>query len=116
MAFKLVRKTIFEQIYNFCVIMFLFFLDIIKVYNEKVISFCFVFLIMLHIYTFTPSILLSVNFGLPGENLVTSAIESAIKVQKMEDACKVGHKNCKIIFGVEEVQKSSYVKSKSKTR
>ena len=49
MAFKLIRKTIFELTYNFCALMFLFLLDIIKVYDEKVISFCFVFLIMLHI-------------------------------------------------------------------
>ena len=45
-----------------------------KVYNEKVISFCFVFLIMLYLFTITPLILLSVNFGAPGENLVTRTI------------------------------------------
>ena len=52
MTFKLVRKTIFEKTHNFRVIIwvfFVFFLDIIKVYTEKVISFCFVFLMMLHI-------------------------------------------------------------------
>ena len=38
----------------------------------------------------------------------------------MKEVCsEVGHKNCEIIFGVEElssVQKSSYVEPKSKTR
>ena len=52
MAFKLVRKRIFEQTYKFCVITcFCFFLDIIKVYDEKVISFYFVFLIVTYINT-----------------------------------------------------------------
>ena len=49
MSFKLIRKAIFEQTYNFFVIVCFSFLDIIKVYNEKVISVCFVFLIMLHV-------------------------------------------------------------------
>ena len=49
MAFKLVRETIFEQTNKFFVIIcFSFFLYIIKAHNEKVISFCFVVLIMLH--------------------------------------------------------------------
>ena len=51
MIFKLVRKSIFEQTYTFCVIICVFRLVIIKVYNEKVISFCFVFLIMLYSQT-----------------------------------------------------------------
>ena len=71
MIFKLVRKSIFEQTYTFCVIIWVFLLVIIKVYNEKVISFCFVFLIMLYSQTLTLLILLSVNFGLPEESLVT---------------------------------------------
>ena len=40
-------------------------------------------------------------------------------MQKMEEVCMVGHKNCERIFGVEElssVQKSSRAKAKSKTR
>ena len=49
MVFKFVRKTIFEQTYEFCVIIcFCFLLDIIKIYDEKVILFRFVFLIMLN--------------------------------------------------------------------
>ena len=71
MIFKLVRKSIFEQTYTFCVIIWVFLLVIIKVYNEKVISFCFVFLIMLYSQTLALLILLSVNFGLPEESLVT---------------------------------------------
>ena len=54
-----------------CVIIWVFLLVTIKVYNEKVISFCFVFLIMLYSQTLTLLILLSVNFGLPEESLVT---------------------------------------------
>ena len=46
---------------------------------------------------------LSVNFGFPGDNLVTSTIYCAFKGQKMEEVCKVGHKNCEGIFGVEEL-------------
>ena len=46
---KLVRKSIFEQTYTFCVIIWTFLIDMIKTYNEKVISLCFVFLIMLHL-------------------------------------------------------------------
>ena len=38
----------------FCVIIWDFLGDIIKVYNEKVISFRFVFLIMLQLETSTP--------------------------------------------------------------
>ena len=56
MVFKLARKTIFVLIlnlilsFNLIVIMCLFFfLDIIKVYGGKVISLCFLFLIMLYI-------------------------------------------------------------------
>ena len=98
MVFKFVRKTIFEQTYNFFNYLVLLSLDIIKVYNKKVILFGFVFLIMLHIQTLTPLILLSVNFGLPGENLVTSFIWSAIKGQKMEEAFKVGHKKLRKNF------------------
>ena len=71
MIFKLVRKSIFEQTYTFCVIIWVFLLVIIKVYNEKVISFCFVFLIMLYSQTLALLILLSINFGLPEESLVT---------------------------------------------
>ena len=54
MEFKHVRKILFEQPYNFCVIIwvflfyFFFLLDLIKVYDEKVISFCFVSLIELY--------------------------------------------------------------------
>ena len=48
MVFKLVRKTIFEQT-HFVWLSVVVFFWIIKVYDEKVISFCFVFLIMLHI-------------------------------------------------------------------
>ena len=43
MSFKIVKKTIF-----LCNYLFLFQMDIIKVYDKKVISFCVVFLIMLH--------------------------------------------------------------------
>ena len=49
MVFKLVGKTLFEQTYSFCDYLFSFSLDIIKVYDEKEILLCFVFLIMLHI-------------------------------------------------------------------
>ena len=68
MVFKLVRKTMFEQTYNFCVIMWRFFsLYLINVYNEKVILFCFVFLNSHHL-TF-----LLVNSNLLREDLATSA-------------------------------------------
>ena len=83
--------------------------------------------ILFYIFNYVPYIkphppsliLLLVNFGVPGENLVTSTIWFATKAQKKEEVCKVGHKNCKGIFGVEElsaVRKSSYVKSESETR
>ena len=52
----------------------LFFQDIIKVNDEKSVSVCFAFLIMLLVCTLAPLILLSVDFGLPRENLVTSTI------------------------------------------
>ena len=56
MVFKLVRKTTFVLILNLIlsfnlngIMCLFFFLDIIKVYGGKVILFCFLFLIMLHI-------------------------------------------------------------------
>ena len=49
MVFKLVIKTLFKYTYNFCDYLILFSFDIIKVYDDKVISFCYVFLILLHI-------------------------------------------------------------------
>ena len=69
-VFKLVRKTIFEQT---CVITWGFFVG----YNQSlqwVIWFGLIFLIMLHMQTLIPLLLFSINFGLPGENLVTSTI------------------------------------------
>ena len=73
---------------------------------------------MLHLQSCTPLILLSVNFGLHGKNLVTSTILISIKGLKMEEMYNVRHKNLQKIFGIEQlssVQKSSFVKSKSKT-
>ena len=89
MIFKPVRKSIFEQTNSFCVIIWEFLPDIIKVYNQKILSFFFVFLIMLHLQTLTPLILLSVNVGPPRENL---PFEYAIKGRKIEEAYKVSHK------------------------
>ena len=78
MIFELVRKSIFEHLdiwtYMFCVIIW----DFYARYNQSLqwennfILFCI--FIMLHLQTLTPLILLSVNFGLPGENVVTSTI------------------------------------------
>ena len=48
----------------FCGIIWDFFRNVIKNYNVKVISFCFIFLIELRLQTITSLILLSVNFGL----------------------------------------------------
>ena len=56
------------------IILGFFLRDIIKVYNEKVILFGSVYLIMLHLQTLTTLIHLSLNIGLPGGNLVTSTI------------------------------------------
>ena len=60
---------------------------------------CFVFLTMLHIEILTPSIFLSVNFGLPGENVITSTIGCTIKGRKMKEVCiEVGHKKLRNNF------------------
>ena len=49
-AFKLVRKKLFQQNYNFFFgYLFYFKPNKMKLYEEEVISFCFVFLILLHI-------------------------------------------------------------------
>ena len=74
---------------------------------------------MLHIQILTSLVILLVNFGLPGENLVTSTIYFVVKGQKTEEVCKVGYENHERSFEVEELsslQKSSYVKSKNTTR
>ena len=51
----------------------------------------------------TSLILISVNFGLSGKQLATSTIQSEIKGQEMEEACKFGYKIPRKIFGVEEL-------------
>ena len=74
MASELVTKQIFEQSYSSCSINWFFVAYIIIDYDERVTLFCFAFSVMLHIYILTPLIFLSVNFGLPGEDLCTSTI------------------------------------------
>ena len=49
MIFKLVEKQNLNKFKFLRDYLFLILLDTVKVYDEKVISFCFVFLIMLHI-------------------------------------------------------------------
>ena len=49
-------------------------------------------------YTRTPLILLSVNFGLCGKKLVTNTIKCELKMRKMEEVCKVGHKKLRKNF------------------
>ena len=71
MIFKLGRKLIFEQNYTFFIIIW----DIFAIYNQILqLESCFVLLIVLHSQTRTLLIPLSVNFGLPRENLATSTI------------------------------------------
>ena len=43
MIFKLVTESIFEQTYTFCVSIWVFLLDMIKVCDKKVISFFLIF-------------------------------------------------------------------------
>ena len=70
MIFKLVRKSTFEQNYTFYVIIWDFFGRAQSENNFKL----FFFSIMLHLQSLTPWIALLVNFGLPGEKLITSTI------------------------------------------
>ena len=77
MSFKLVRKTIFEQTYNFCVIICFCFRWIYKSLRRKsdFILFCiFNYVTCINLLQFSFLIFLSVNFSLPGEDVVTSTI------------------------------------------
>ena len=49
LVFKFVRNTVFERTYDFLFdYIFLYLLDIVKVYDKKIISFRFVSFILLH--------------------------------------------------------------------
>ena len=88
MIFKPLRKSIFQQTYTFIAIIWHVLLDTVKVYNENIISVCFVFCIV-NFVTFTNSL----------------SLLYIIKGWKIEKAYKVDHKKLR----------KNYIKSKSKT-
>ena len=54
-------------------------------------------------YKETPEAILSVNFGLFGQNVFTGFIQPEIKRQILEEVCEVGHKNLPKNFRVEQI-------------
>ena len=61
----------------------------------------------------TSLILISINFGLSGKLLATNTIQSEIKGQEMEEACKFGYKILQKIFGVEELARLLLLRQES---